>query len=669
MSTVNPFEELYVGEMIPPHEFVDLFSSVLLAHSRPLFQQGNVVVKGVYGSGKTMLLSLLKPEVRLAYAARGEQLPLPPELNKFVGAGISIGRSGALEFGRYRHADEDLACELFGDFLNYRLADDLLSSVAKLGGNELVATSLGMSTDRRRLDSLARAIAGHRCWLGYLDGVRSLPDLHARVDARIRLHQASLRARGAHPDDLISTTTSVGEPLAVIAEALAEFDVIDEQTRVYLRIDEYDKLTTLSQVPSQLGLALRSVINAAISVRDPRVFYRIGTRPYGWRESALSVFRSTDTLMQDRDYAVVDIDQILGRSEYRPSPVFEQFAGDVFERRLKWCGLIAEGSSFSDVQVGSAIERVLGRTPSTAEKAAGYIGPASTTRGLSLENDWPADWREYLFGLAEEQPLDAKIGEAWLRRQVGTGATPTVPGDLDVRPWTSPSWWASNRRILALVHIAARTRERLIWHGSDDVLRLSGDHILAFLSICRNIWEVWARSGGLEDAADNERRAIGPVPPLVQSVGINTASDSWFKRIAKMPRGDTRQLFISELATALKRSLMADGTLSHPGYNGISLTLLELSNGPDVRQFLDDAADWGDLIEKDHTGMDRAQRRKYYIAPLLSPKFQLPVERRQEPRYVAVDTVRRLMRGLPVDFDVVMGEPNQLPLFEDREGE
>lgn len=663
MSTLNPFEELYVGEMIPPDEFVDLFSDVLLEHSRPMFQQGNVVVKGVYGSGKTMLLTLMKPEVRLAYAAKGRELPVPPELNKFVGAGISIGRSGALEFARYRHIDDELACELFGDFLNYRLADDVLQSITKLASSEFVSSSLGINAERPRLDAFAETVSTHRCWLGHMDGVSSFAELHQRIDDRIRSHQASLRARTAHSDELARTTTSIGEPLAVVAEELARSGVVAPDTRVYLRIDEYDKLTRLAQVPRGLGLRLRSVINAALSVRDPRVFYRIGSRPYGWRGETHSIFRSSDTLMQDRDYAVVDIDEILGRSEYEASRVFERFAEDVFVKRLNWCGFTSaslEGHEGKPV----SLERVFGRTPSKAARAREYVHPSSTTRGISLQNDAPEGWRDFLFELAGTEPLDAKLGEAWLRQELNRGGSPQVPALTDSVPWHLPKWWSTNRSTVALLQLAACTRERLVWSGEADVLRLSGDHILAFLGICRNIWSVWSRSEALPERG--EEYDFADIPELVQTVGINSASDSWFKRIPKMPHGDTRQLFIAELANALKRSMIADAWMAHPGYNGVSLTLADLSANPDVRRFLDDAADWGDLIQRDHSGLDRAQRRKYYIAPLLSPKFQLPVERRQEPRYVSAAQVRRLMHAERVNFDAPPPESSQLRLFAEE---
>ena len=77
---VNPFFELYVGDRMSSREFVDIFSPFLVGHAEALFLPGNVVVKGVQGSGKSMLLTLLRPEVRLEYDRVSENFPVPAAL-------------------------------------------------------------------------------------------------------------------------------------------------------------------------------------------------------------------------------------------------------------------------------------------------------------------------------------------------------------------------------------------------------------------------------------------------------------------------------------------------------------------------------------------------------------------------------------------------------------
>src|SRR5215211_2766603 len=117
----NPFDELYVSETIPPSDFVRLFSPFLVQHALSLFQPGNVVLKGVQGSGKTMLLSLFEPAIRLAYMDAGMPFPVPEVHRRFISGGINLRHSGAISFGqRPVHSDPEINARLaplhFGDF-------------------------------------------------------------------------------------------------------------------------------------------------------------------------------------------------------------------------------------------------------------------------------------------------------------------------------------------------------------------------------------------------------------------------------------------------------------------------------------------------------------------------------------------------------------------------
>src|SRR5688500_12595584 len=97
---INPFHEAYVTENIAPASFVDMFSETLVESASQLFQPGNIILKGTQGSGKSMLLSLLKPEIRLAYLKAQQRFAVPSSLCRFVGSGINLTRSGAIDFGQ-----------------------------------------------------------------------------------------------------------------------------------------------------------------------------------------------------------------------------------------------------------------------------------------------------------------------------------------------------------------------------------------------------------------------------------------------------------------------------------------------------------------------------------------------------------------------------------------
>ncbi|MGZ0174101.1 MAG: hypothetical protein ACKVHE_31715 [Planctomycetales bacterium] len=104
--TINPFHTLYLTEGVGTVDIPSLFSPVLVPHVAPLFLPGNVVLKGMQGTGKSMLLSLLDTRVRLQFwqqseaAQPGELLksdPLPVDQRRFVGAGINLSKSNAFK--------------------------------------------------------------------------------------------------------------------------------------------------------------------------------------------------------------------------------------------------------------------------------------------------------------------------------------------------------------------------------------------------------------------------------------------------------------------------------------------------------------------------------------------------------------------------------------------
>ena len=84
-----------------------------------------------------MLLGLLKPDVRIAYNQLGIPYPVDDFATRFIGAGINLIRSRAIDFGqRPIVADEEeqlsVAPLFFADFLNHWLVLDILRSVEKL---------------------------------------------------------------------------------------------------------------------------------------------------------------------------------------------------------------------------------------------------------------------------------------------------------------------------------------------------------------------------------------------------------------------------------------------------------------------------------------------------------------------------------------------------------
>lgn len=664
----NPFNALYITEEIGPEEFVHYFSPLLVSDTRQLFERGNVVLKGVQGTGKTMLLALLKPEIRIAYANAQEKFPvkdLGEELSRFVGAGINLQDSYATAFGNRPIAKdaEDQPAELavyFGDFLNYFVVRDLLCTLGKLRGADETVGDLEIATDPTKYVDFSRRLAQDESWFGSLESVRDLASLKDALTNRIRIYRSFFNYNCDDiPGHVRASKTSAGEPISATAVALWECEIIPRDVRIFVQIDQYEELLRLEQAEQATGSRrlserYRAVIRGMLARRDPSVSYRVGTRRYAWDERPTP--GSPVVAEELRNYDVVDLDQILRREEYHSHEidVFKRFAEDVFTRRLK----LARYKLAEDQE---SIPEVFGKRMTAKERAMKYA--AESASFLDLRDDWPLEVRESLVELAKDDPLSAKLGEAWVRQQANR--FDQVLPKKGHFPWNDPEkkWWRKERNQQALLQIAAARQQRLIWNGEEDVWNLSYGHILVLLSICKYVWAAWLRSS--TNIVEKEPYPLPLIQIYTQDMGIRQASKYWYEKIGEDQGGDTRKRFVEFLGVFFRTQLRDDKAMSYPGRNGFSVAVHELDGDTPVRDFLEQAAAYGFLIDKRHTpkNVGRGDSWKWYLHPVLCPHFQIPAIHTKEPQYVSASEVRSWL-----EHDKVQGidpQVRQMKLFED----
>jgi hypothetical protein len=640
-SSINPFNELYVTETVAPRDFVTLFSPTLIKDALPLFLPGNVVVKGVQGSGKSMLLTLLKPEIRVAYAKAGCPLPLPQKISRFIGAGINFIRSAAIDFGQ-RSTDANMATDLqrlplyFADFFNYWVVYDLFNSIEMLSRecDGTIAAELQISADENTLNDFATELAVDPCWSGYLGEIHSYEQLKGAIIGRLSTYRRFLNfAVDQLPEVMRRSITPVGEPIARTVESLRLHGVIPDDLPIFVRIDQYEELCKLEDWSGELGLQYRRVINKALGLRDPRVSYRIGARRYAWHED-LQLYGASSILELERDYKVVDIDEILRRKENRRTWTFPDFAEDVLERRLRY-------ADYDTVK--SNLRTILQDNAPSADQAARYAA-SSLDKVVVIDETWSEGLVNYVKSLAFEDPLAAKLCEAWLRQRHLTILKKPFP-------WHSRGYWRKERIKQALMQVAARAHQRMIWAGKDEVIALSGGNVLVFVSLCQHIWSAWSRSiRGLEQ--DNERTTLPRIDVNVQAVGIQSASTHWYNKITEqLGKSHERQRFVNRLGRLFREEMLNDRAMSYPGHNGFSLREEDLESDPWLSRFLNEAVDYGDLFDAPHTtkSKDRKPRKKWYLNPILSPHFQIPETHVKEPMYVSPADVRQWLLQAGVD--------------------
>ena len=683
---VNPFQELYLSDSVSEEAFVELFSPVpLTSVINPIFQESNVVLSGTQGCGKSMILRLLFPETRIAYAEHGSDFPIKGKAARFVSAGVNLVKSalcdiGQVTLGKGDDHDVERLPFFFADFFNYWIIQDFLKNLRLIASKPEVFYDI---VHLKHGKKFAACLVKQDCWFGLLDGCVTLEDIESRVSQRIAAYRRWVMLNNNDsgvPKELATTKTAIAEPIARTVECLKRTGVLDDDVKVFVRVDQLDELHLEADPHQQrLRLGFRRMLNRAFAYRDVRLHYRIGIRRFAWNQPEhLVVHGSGARLEARRDYLFIDLDDdLLARKEVRRGWLFPNFAADAFRRRVKY---------FLDLDAlpdESLFKRIFGKCPKPRERADRFAPalrtPADIDRILRLSepagsDGWPAEWKTWLRGLFKEKPLDAMLAAAW-GRQTGGGSRKLAnrhnPPPADDR-WMKP-WWRKERLMQGVLQLAARRAQRLLWWGSEDVISLSGSNIMAFLHLCHTAWDLFLK----EECMKPEKERInlltgGTIPVETQAAGMQSASRRWHDKLGEQPGGDVRRRFIDALGRKLRQQLRDDLRMAYPGGNGFSLRKdqLESSANCGLLRFLTDAVGYGDLVATEHTTKYKhgEARLKFYLNPILSPVFQIPAAHTKEPLYWDASDVMDIARTAELPFALggavrAEEDPNQLPLL------
>lgn len=672
---INPFQELYRSDDLAK-EFVHVFSDVPLRSAvDPLFQEGNVVLAGTQGCGKTMLLQLLRPDTRIAYfdEKKSRDFPISEELRNFISAGVNLVKSGmpdiaGVTLNRGDDHDVDQLPYYFADFFNYWVTLDLLRTVENISTRKDVFGDLCHSEN---LDAFAVCLASQDCWVGAMAECRTFLEVKKRIEARVAVYRRWVGFNELLPDqvrELAEQKTTIGEPIARTASCLVDSGVITPGTRVFIRIDQLEELHQ-SPEPRQARIrsGFRRILNRALASRDGRVHYRIGTRRYAWNAPEQLVIHGSGAQLElRRDYLLIDLEnELFTRKENRKGWLFPDFAQDAFRRRIAYSLKSPDLLKRKDLAA-----TIFGQSPRPTElikEINQRSQDVDAAKGLELNRGgeegsaWTTEWKEWLEGLYQNDPLKAVMAAAWGRQTGGRGKKAhrdEAPPEGD--QWLK-IWWHKERVQLALLQHASRRSQRMIWWGFNDILALSGGNITAFLSICHKIWDVFLKEENLKpaikriDVIDSD----STIPQRSQSVGIHSASADWFGKIREQPGGDVRQRFVDELGRALRRQLREDRAMSYPGANGVSIATRDLDENAELKRFLLEAADYGDLVAIQHTTKNKAgeSRLKFYLNPILSSHFQIPAQHPKEPLYWKADDFIKILHRAKVPFNKTPPKP------------
>ncbi|MDT8446981.1 MAG: hypothetical protein RRB13_08855 [bacterium] len=665
INRVNPFHDLYAGDSVDEASFVDLFSPILVDDALPLYQSGNVVLQGLQGSGKTMLLQLLRPKVRIAYSQAEVPFPVPGELAKFISGGINLSKAGVIEFCQkiQRESpprDIELLAQYFGDFMNFWIVYDIITTVEKYysADNQQLLEEIGLSANAQCLSAFSRLLSAHPCWLASIKKTDSLLDLKSALESHIKKYRKFLNDPFSELDEFEGALTTIGIPIAAAADCLKQSKVISNDVNVLVRIDQYETLGTMNILGHKLGDLCQEVVHKALATRDTKVSYRVGARQYAWPKKP-KIFKSEGNLEHKREYSIVSIDEIVRRSENSKSWIFPKLAEDIAHRRLRLNGL-------QDPCKG-LLAKIFASTPRAGEKAKKIIKDKSKRPGIiKFDQNWPDKWSHFLFDLAQEDILAAKFADAWVRQKSGKAKKQEVLEKIPYQkpyPWDA-RYWQKERVNQALVQIASRHKQRPLWYGKEDVLGVSGGCILTFILLCKHIWDRWLQLNRLREASELEF----PIPSNIQNLGILSASEESLARLPEGQNATMRQQFIKFLGNRYYQHLTNDSSMSNPGHTGFSIYPEDLAGEDRIRRFLEHAVDCGDLYSAEHAckRIKGRKRLKYYLAPIFCPSFKIPYQRTKEPEYIRIGELDAWLEAASnnILYDNERTNPNQLSFFD-----
>lgn len=690
--TINPFQQLYFSDDTQADNFVELFSDeVLQTAIHPVFQGGNVVLSGTQGCGKTMILGLLRPETRIAYWRLGKPFPVNKQMRNFVSAGVNLTRSRIADLvqvslHRGDETDEREMPFYFADFFNYWVVEDLIKSVETIGANPTIFDSI---VDVTNVGKFVADVAKQSCWFGALEGVETLDQLKDRITKRVDFYRRWVNgnlSENAPPDDIRKSKTNIGEPIARTAECLRKSGMIADNVPVLIRVDQIEEMhRAFNERQRRILLAFRKMLNRAFAARDARVHYRAGTRRYGWNNpDYLGIWGSEARLEKRRDYHLIEMDEELFALGETKNSVFERFSIDAFQKRVTYY--------FRDevTQLRPQLAKsIFGKHPVADERLAQLnLIPEDIQidRALGLDSaadsgTWTAEWRSFLRALyktGHSGMLDAVLAAAW-GRQTG-GARSKVqhresPPPTNA-PWRERKWWRKERLDQAVLQLMTRCQQRFMWWGYDDIRSLSGGNITVFLHICHRIWDGFLKNeSSLSPAKRTELLKGGTIDRNIQAAGILFASNEWFNKLPEEPGGNSRKSFVERLGVRLNDDMMRDLRMAYPGGNGISIAMTEYDVESDevmaLRNFIREAVGYGVLFETEHSSKSKSggRRIKFYLNPILCPRFQLPEARTKEPYYWKLDDLFALIRKAQVTLPNARSlrplSSGNLPLFPD----
>ena len=209
------------------------------------------------------------------------------------------------------------------------------------------------------------------------------------------------------PAKFLTTKTKPVDPIGATADALKACGLIPQDLPIFISIDQFEDLMDLEKgQDGNFSPIFRSVIMKMLGNRDKRVSYRVGARPYSLSKG-FQGFGNNAFTEEMREFKTIDLEELVSSKESRSS-LFPKFCDDVLRRRL-------EHEKYPRTKFKTtSVRHMFGKNATPEAKVKRFIKGVSPNL-ISPQENWPKGAEAFLRDLASNDPISAKLGEAWLR--------------------------------------------------------------------------------------------------------------------------------------------------------------------------------------------------------------------------------------------------------------
>jgi len=454
----NPFHDPLVSELLEdPASYRKMFSEeILVGETLQAFKPTNTVVMGPQGCGKSMILNLIRTEVLAEWIKERGRLPkglkhCPP----FLGISINLARTGFHAFGRrsvsrvqdgVTSEDTDSVCA--ADFITHFLFGEFLNTIRFLQSSQGAKVCQWMGVRQKSLDDDRLLIAFRKLgsWYEYYRKCRTLTAVARKCRKRLDVWRDFLNANIKKIPPLVWRTKAAPEqPLHAIGKLLAGLS--HRRLRLFAIIDQYEVLPELNL---RYGTKLQRIVNNLIKARDPFVFYKLGARTHDWGRE-LRVWGASSRIEETRDYALINLTDLLMREENLRRWLFPRLATDVAHKRIRYLRKAR--------LTAPEVPGIFG--PWSAEKEAEhYFGGGGKRKSVVLR-EVPKDLRARLQKVVGPgtSAVELRLAGAWILQRLGRGDSHRqIAMQFNKRPWRRWSWKKERigvalMQVLSLIHI------------------------------------------------------------------------------------------------------------------------------------------------------------------------------------------------------------------------